>query len=68
MTPDKAIEILRLARACVFEGDEQDLEKAQQFGIEALERLNDMRTYKTLVGLASSLPGRTLPSEDEVGN
>lgn len=63
MTPEKAIEILRLSKVCEFEGDVADLELACQWGIEALERLQDMRKYNTLMGLAISNPGRLLPSE-----
>ena len=44
MTPEKAIEILRLHMVGEFEGDPADLEKAQQMGIEALERIKDEGT------------------------
>ena len=64
MNPAKAIEILHLDKNHDYEGDGADLEKAHQLGIEALERVIDMRRYNTLIGLASSIPGRLLQSED----
>ena len=60
----KAIEILRLDKTCGFEGHIDDLHQSHQMGIEALERLQDMRKYNTLIGLAISNPSRLLPSED----
>ena len=63
MTPEKAIEILQLHKNGEYEGDAADLEWAQQMSIEALERIQNMRQYKTLIGLAISNPGRLLPSE-----
>jgi len=48
-----------------YEGDIADLERAHQMGIESLERIQDIRGYNTLVGMASSMPGRPLPSEDK---
>lgn len=64
-TLKKAIEILQLEKTGNFEGDAHDLDQAHQMGIEALERIQDMRGYRTLIGLASSMPGRLLPSEDK---
>lgn len=64
MTPKKAIEILRLGKAGEFEGAVADLERAQQAGIEALERILNIREYKTLIAVAISNPGRLLPSEE----
>ena len=63
MTLKKAIEILQLSKVCEFKGDVVDLKLAYQWGIEALERLQDIRKYKTLMGLAISNPSRLLPSE-----
>jgi len=63
MPPAKAIEILQLHKNDEYEGDAADLEWAQRMGIEALERIQDIRRYKTLIGLAISNPGRVLPSE-----
>jgi len=63
MILNKAIEILHLNKTGNYEGGADDLEKAHQMGIEALERIQDMRRYKTLIGLASSVPSRLLPSE-----
>lgn len=63
MTTDKAIEILRLDSLGAFDGDPADLAEAKQRGIEALERICDIRQYKTLIGMAVSMPGRPLPSE-----
>jgi len=65
MTSTKALEILRLDKNCAFEGDSKDLEQAHQLGIESLERILEMREYNTLIGMASSNPGRLLPSETE---
>ena len=64
MRAEKAVEILRLHDICEVEGGCADLESAQQLGFEALQRVQEMRAYKTLIGLASSNPGRLLPSED----
>ena len=66
MTLDKALEILRLAKNGGYEGNPADLEQANQLGIEASERVLEMRQYNTLIGMASSNPGRLLPSEVEV--
>jgi hypothetical protein len=63
MTIDKAIEILHLDSLGDFDGDPADLAEAEQFGIEALQRITDMRKYKTLVGLAASCPARALGVE-----
>lgn len=63
MTLDKAIEILRLDNSREFEGHEADLQQAKRMGLEALERIRDMRGYKTLMAVAVSEPGRLLPSE-----
>ena len=65
MTLQKAIEILRLSKAEECTGCTDDLAIADQMGIEALKRRQGMRGYKTLIGLASSVPGRPLPSEEE---
>lgn len=64
MIVGKAIELLRLDKIGGFEGDAADLEKAHQLGIEALERIQEIRGYKTLIAVACSMPGRLLPSED----
>ena len=64
MTPEKAIEILLLNKNGSYEGSIADLENANQLGIEALLRVVGIRQYNTLIGLASSVPGRPLPSED----
>lgn len=66
MTIGKAIEILLLDRTGHFEGAAADLEQAQQYGIEALERIQEIRKFRTLIGQAASNPGRLLPSEKEV--
>jgi len=60
----KALEILRLDKVGAFEGEPADLEWAQGMGIEALERIQDIRGYNTLIGMASSNPSRLLPSEE----
>jgi len=63
MTPVKAIELLQLYLSGEGEIDPQDFQQAIQFGVEALERIQELRGFKTLIGAASSLPGRSLPSE-----
>ena len=64
MPPEKALEILRLWYSGEIEVDPQDLRQAVQSGIEALQRIQELRGYRTLIGAASSLPGRLLPSEE----
>jgi len=63
MTLDKAFELLELDKNCGFEGAPADLEQAHQIGIEGLQRIKDIRGYKTLMAVAVSDPGRLLPSE-----
>lgn len=67
MTLEKSVEILQLHKAGEFEGDPEDLRKASQLGIEALQRIQEVRGYKTLMAAACSMPGRLLPSEDKEG-
>lgn len=57
MPPEKAIEILQLDRVGEFEGDPADLDRAQQMGIEALERIQNVR-------IGNTIPGSLLPSEE----
>lgn len=63
MTIHKAAEILRLDSLGAFDVDPADLAEAEQLGSKALQRITDMRNYKTLTGLAASCPARALGSE-----
>ena len=66
MTPDKAIEILQIYCSGDSEVEPQDFQQAIQLGVEALKRIMELRRFRTLIGAASSIPGRLLPSEVEI--
>ena len=48
MTLKEAVDVLILSKECEFEGSAEDLERAQQLGIEALWRVHDYRNWQPL--------------------
>ena len=58
MTLTRAIEILELSRNGQLEGSPEDLEKAEQLGMEAMKRIREQRgPHRTY--LRHLLPGET---------
>lgn len=58
MTLPRAMEILELSKNCEFEGDAEELEQAEQLGIEAIKAVQRGRARGGWIGNVY-LPGET---------